>query len=180
MGLARAQFDVVVYGATRIYRLAVDHSLARRYGFVFKSVVPASRCGVFNFLQSAWGRFRSRSGRSLFRLLGISNRWQIGSFVSELLRVARKANADYYIVHLEQGAWVGTRLLSEGLRVGVDMEDWYSEDLLPEARRYRPVRLLRDLERTLLVHGSHATCPSGAMSRRIDPRVWMCPTINSL
>lgn len=165
MTLARAQFDIVVYGvSTDPACLEVDQALARRHGFVFKSVAPTSQFGFINRLQSTWRRLRSRLGRDLFRFLGISNRWQIGSFVPELLRAARKASADYYIVHLEPGAWVGARLLSAGFRVGVDMEDWFSEDLLPEARRYRPVSLLRDLERTLLINGAHATCPSRAMS----------------
>jgi glycosyltransferase involved in cell wall biosynthesis len=54
-----------------------------------------------------------------------------------------------------------------GRRVGVDMEDWFSEDLLPEARAQRPVRLLRRLERDLLATGAHATCPSRAMSEAL-------------
>ena len=47
------------------------------------------------------------------------------------------------------------------------MEDWYSADLLPEERKYRPIRLLRDLERELLIKGGHATCPSHAMSNAL-------------
>ena len=40
--------------------------------------------------------------------------------------------------------------------MGVDMEDWFSEDLLPEARRTRPIRLLKQLEKNLLCHGVHS------------------------
>lgn len=47
------------------------------------------------------------------------------------------------------------------------MEDWYSEDLLPETRNYRPLRLLHYLERQLLLYGAHATCPSYAMSEAL-------------
>ena len=46
----------------------------------------------------------------------------------------------------------------------MDMEDWFSEDLLPEARRARPIRLLRELEKNLLCHGVHNTCTSEAMA----------------
>ena len=45
------------------------------------------------------------------------------------------------------------------------MEDWFSEDLLPEARRGRPVDLLGELERRLLRRASFASCPSQAMSQ---------------
>src|SRR4029077_21139565 len=51
--------------------------------------------------------------------------------------------------------------------VGIDMEDWYSEDLTLEARKSRPVRLLRELERELLTSGAHATCTSRAMSEAL-------------
>ena len=48
------------------------------------------------------------------------------------------------------------------------MEDWFSEDLLPEARKHRPVRLLRQLEQELLRAGAHASCPSRAMSAALS------------
>jgi glycosyltransferase involved in cell wall biosynthesis len=47
------------------------------------------------------------------------------------------------------------------------MEDWFSEDLLPEARRHRPLGLLRSLEREVLSRGVHASCPSRAMSEAL-------------
>jgi glycosyltransferase involved in cell wall biosynthesis len=56
----------------------------------------------------------------------------------------------------------------------VDLEDWFSEDLLPEARRQRPVGLLRKLERDLLQHAAHATCPSQAMSVALSAE-YGCP-----
>jgi glycosyltransferase involved in cell wall biosynthesis len=51
--------------------------------------------------------------------------------------------------------------------VAVDMEDWFSEDLLPEARKHRPIRLIRSLERELLSYGTYSSCPSRAMSDAI-------------
>jgi glycosyltransferase involved in cell wall biosynthesis len=47
------------------------------------------------------------------------------------------------------------------------MEDWFSEDLLPDTRRYRPLHLLRFLERELLEHGTYVSCPSHAMSNAL-------------
>ena len=44
------------------------------------------------------------------------------------------------------------------------MEDWFSEDLLPEARKHRPLRLLEKLEREVLRHAVHATSTSQAMA----------------
>jgi glycosyltransferase involved in cell wall biosynthesis len=57
--------------------------------------------------------------------------------------------------------------MRDGRRAGVDMEDWYSQDLLAGARAQRPLGLLRRLESELLVKGAYATCPSRAMSQAL-------------
>jgi len=44
------------------------------------------------------------------------------------------------------------------------MEDWFSEDLLPEARKGRPIQLLKTLEKDLLCYGSYSSCTSEAMA----------------
>ena len=55
------------------------------------------------------------------------------------------------------------------------MEDWFSEDLLPEARRKRPLHLLRSLEDTLLKRGAYAACPSHAMSAALAQEFGCAP-----
>jgi glycosyltransferase involved in cell wall biosynthesis len=166
--LARAGFEVVVYGASfDADQLRTDEELADRHSFSFRSVLPVGKGGAMPTLLSIWRRIRTRAGIDLSRYFHIENAWQLGPAVVELARQARKAKADYYIAHLEQGAWVGTRLHRSGYRVGIDMEDWYSEDLLAEARKSRPLRLLRELERQLLTRGAHATCPSRALSEAL-------------
>jgi glycosyltransferase involved in cell wall biosynthesis len=130
-----------------------DRVLARAYGFECLSVGTANLAS----------RVRSRLGREVFRRLGVQNRWQLGYHARQLLTAARQVNARYCILHLEQALWVGMQLVKDGRRVGLDMEDWYSEDLLPEARSSRPLRMLRDLERRLLRKAAHTTCPSRAM-----------------
>jgi glycosyltransferase involved in cell wall biosynthesis len=62
---------------------------------------------------------------------------------------------------------VAVELLRRGRRVGVDMEDWFSEDLLPGARRRRPINLLRQFEKELLARGRYASCPSTSMSKSL-------------
>jgi len=85
--------------------------------------------------------------------------------MAELLwKEGRKRSADLYIAHSEAGMWAAEQLRKEGRSVGVDMEDWFSEDLLPEARRTRPIRLLKKLENNLLCKGVHSTCTSEAMA----------------
>src|SRR6202023_3342194 len=83
------------------------------------------------------------------------------------LRAVSRQAANLYIAHSELGMDAAANLLRGGWPVGIDMEDWYSEDLLPEARKSRPLRLLRNLERELLTTSSHATCPSRSMSEAL-------------
>ena len=163
--LARAGYDVVVHGASPDpLTLERDRAFAQSRGFAYESVAGhLSEDGVAR-REVLWRRLRGRVGHDAFRLLGLENRWQLGYYGSELLRRARSSTADYFIVHLEQSMWVGDRLIRSGERVGVDIEDWFSEDLLPEARRKRPVDLLRTLERRLLQQAAHASCPSRTMS----------------
>jgi glycosyltransferase involved in cell wall biosynthesis len=67
-----------------------------------------------------------------------------------MLREALSIKADLTMVHSEAGLWVGKQLRQRGFRVGVDFEDWFSEDLPMADRKGRPLRLLKALERTLL------------------------------
>jgi glycosyltransferase involved in cell wall biosynthesis len=164
---ARAGFNVVVYGAaSATAQQEVDEELARSHGFVFKSVLPSDGM-LKSLLLSTWRRLRVRIGVELYRYLGIENAWQLGSSIVELAKQAKMAKADYYIAHLEQAAWVGARLTRSGARVGIDMEDWYSDDLPPEARKYRPLRLIRSLEGDLLTMGTHSTCTSHVMGEAL-------------
>ena len=166
--VASAGFQVVVYGASfEPSQRQFDEELARRHSFTFKSVLSPGEGGIRQLLLSFWRRVRTRAGVDLNRYLHIENSWQLGPAVVELEKQSRKAKADYYIAHLEQGSWVGAQLHRSGSRVGIDMEDWYSEDLPLEARKNRPLNLLRDLERKLLTSCAHATCTSQAMSKAL-------------
>ena len=119
------------------------------------------------------GRVRrvcSRVARELGQRFGRENSYQLGYAGPELLREARLREADLYLAHSEQGMWAAAKLLEEGAKAGVDMEDWFSEDLPPASRKGRPVGLLRRLERELLSRGAHRTCTSEAMSMALAQR----------
>ena len=109
-------------------------------------------------------KIKSYLGHGASILLQWDNSWQLGPMAGVLWREARKRSADLYIGHLEGGIWAAEQLRKQGKRVGVDLEDWYSEDLLPEARRNRPIRLLKKLERNLLCEGVYSSCTSEAMA----------------
>jgi glycosyltransferase involved in cell wall biosynthesis len=84
-----------------------------------------------------------------------------------MMQVARRTRADLTIVHSEGGLWVGAQLLAEGFRVGVDFEDWFSEDLLPEARTSRPIAELKSLEKHLARECVYSLTTSQALSNAL-------------
>jgi glycosyltransferase involved in cell wall biosynthesis len=173
--LALAGHEVVVLGASLNHlALATDEALARDRGFTFQSVVPLGRNGRPRLWHSLRWRIRTRLANKLHEVTGRESRLQLGYFVPELWRATKTWQPDYTIVHLEQALWVGEQLLKAGHPVGIDLEDWYSEDLLPEARRHRPVRLLHRLEGQMLRAAGHGTCTSSAMSQALAAE-FSCP-----
>lgn len=81
-----------------------------------------------------------------------------------LFHRARTLAADLTIVHNEVPHSVGLRLLEGGRAVAADFEDWHSEDLLPEQRRNRPLRLLRRQEQLLLRRARYCSTTSQALA----------------
>jgi len=159
--LANAGFSVEVLGAWFDSALrARDRELVSQLPFTFTPVLDLTQ----NALASFGCRARAKLGQLTFRFAGWQNQWQFGYAVSALQKAARERLADLYIAHSEAALIAATDLQRAGRRVGVDMEDWFSEDLMPLARSGRPVRLLRDLERGLLRSSLYSSCPSQAMS----------------
>ena len=163
--MSRAGFDVDVLGAWFDPELKRrDQQLMAGAPFRFVPVVDAVNASRMESLRLFAGRGKAKFGNIFRRYTGASNAWQFGHMPAALLQAARRIPGDLYLAHLESSMMAARELLAKGKRVGIDMEDWYSEDLLPEARRYRPLQLLRDLESQLLRHAVHSTCPSHAMS----------------
>lgn len=168
LALAGAGCHVVVLGAWLDGGLQVrDRALLETLPFRFQPVLDlVTEAGRTNPHWLAY-RLRNRLGSLAFQVLGLANRWQFGYASGAMLSQARSSRSSLFIAHSEAGMLAAVDLIKRGVRVGVDLEDWFSEDLLPEARRSRPVGLLRRLEMTLLQRGVHATCPSRAMSQAL-------------
>jgi glycosyltransferase involved in cell wall biosynthesis len=166
--LARAGHDVQVLGAwldpdlkARDLPLIVDAPF--RFVPVLDSTVPGLRDTAAQFLR----RVRRKAVNARHAMTGWESPHQLGFAVKPMLAHAQKIAANLFIAHSESALHIAWTLMNRGKRVGVDMEDWFSEDLLPESRRRRPLRLLRFLERELLVRGAYASCPSRVMSEAL-------------
>jgi glycosyltransferase involved in cell wall biosynthesis len=168
--LANAGFSVTAIGAWFDKSLkARDVEMQRGLPFGFKPAMdvadnPSRRLRL---------RLSAKIGSITHRLVRFENRRQLG-YAYSALRTASRQPASLYIAHSEAAIAVAADLLREGRLVGIDAEDWFSEDMPMEARKDRPVRLLRDLERQLLNLGRYSACPSHAMSEALA-REFGCP-----
>ncbi len=163
--LARAGHEVTVLGAWRDADLkAQDQRFLRNSPFRFMPVLDTTGSGWREMTAHLVRRARRKAAHLAHRAIGRQSPARLGDAVTLLLQRANAMAADLYIAHSEQGLHAAWQLTRQGRRVGVDMEDWFSEDLLPQAGRSRPLKLLRFLEAELLRHGAYASCPSRAMS----------------
>jgi glycosyltransferase involved in cell wall biosynthesis len=168
--LANAGYTVTVIGAWFDEGLkARDLEIQKSLPFSFKPAID----GTENKLHRLRLRATVKVGAVAHRFARFESRSQLGySFRS--LRASSRQPANLYIAHSEAAMAVAKDLLDDGCLVGIDLEDWFSQDLSPDARKHRPVRLLRNLERKLLTFGGYSTCPSRAMSRALA-REFGCP-----
>jgi glycosyltransferase involved in cell wall biosynthesis len=165
MAIAKAGHKVEVLGAWSDEGLkSRDLELMATLPFQYTPVIDTTITNLGCALHKQAYRLRGKIGQLVYRILNVPNHWQLGYTIGALGHAAKKRRADLYIAHSEAGMRVAVDLLRSGQRVAVDMEDWFSADLLPAARRQRPVELLRSLEQTLLRRGVYSTCPSHAMS----------------
>lgn len=159
--LARAGFEVIVISSQWNASLKrEDKRVAALSGFEHRVPFDLSEGGIANFAR----RISSRAGREAVRLTGMQSRSALGYGITALGQAALAAQADLTIGHQEVGLVVACQLGARGLKTGVDMEDWYSEDLLENARKYRPLKLLRQMEAQALSGMTHCTTTSEAMA----------------
>jgi glycosyltransferase involved in cell wall biosynthesis len=167
--LADAGFETTVLGGWVDRRLkALDIELLQSVPFTFRPVIDITGGGLARLAVRA----RRRISQSVFTTTGVGTVAQLGYAGPELCNVASRIRSDLSIAHSEAALVAADRLMDSGNRVGVDMEDWFSQDLPEEARRTRPTTWLSELERRLL-HGHHATCTSHAMSEALS-REYKC------
>lgn len=165
--LSAAGYRIQVLGAALDRDLAAaDRKLMTSRDWTFTPVVDMTRESPSDGARTLL-RARTKGGRILGQTLGLENHWQLGYCAPELLSAARKSDASLFIAHSEQALWVVNALHRDGRATATDMEDWFSEDLLPEAREERPIALLRTLEAQTLRTARHASCTSTAMSRAL-------------
>lgn len=171
--LGRAGYDVTVMSIsvqTRFERLDLD--LMR--GQPFKRVViDYTRQSLDRRLVDFLERSATFGARWLCATLGIEFAQSLGP-ASAVLSFARRFPADLTIVHTEIPIWAAQYLIRDGRKVAVDVEDWYSEDLLYADRQSRPIRLLQKAESAVLTRCAYASATSQSMADALH-LAYRCP-----
>ncbi|MBF0588815.1 MAG: glycosyl transferase family 1 [Magnetococcales bacterium] len=165
LALTEAGHDVTVCGIWSVQAfIDYDRLLMAEGRWRFRPMLDFSNRRPMNRLKNSWLRLRSRLARETYRRWNHFSPYLLGYGAGVMLKVARQEQADLTIVHSESGLWVGKQLLEEGFRVGVDFEDWFSEDLQPQARTFRPVKELQALEGHLARHCRYCLTTSKVMA----------------
>ena len=165
--LAAAGHDVTVCGVWFDAELASrDRNLASQQTYRFEPALDF-RPNQPNLRR--WSvRLQSRLAREGFLRWGLFFPTLMGYGAKALLQKAKNFNADLTIVHSEAGLWVAQQLMKNGYRVGVDFEDWFSQDLLPEAQKKRPIEHICRLERLLMEQCTYKLTTSQAMATALS------------
>lgn len=145
--LSSAGHDVTVIGhwldETSAHR---DTQLVAGKRWSFRPALDLTARGVNGWFRKVGSRVRSRASHELYKRARFYSAGLHGYGGGELLSAALKSGADLTIVHSEMGLWVGKQLIERGHRVGVDFEDWFSEDLAPDRTPAKRLDVLRSLE----------------------------------
>lgn len=164
LALAASGFNVVIITTfTHPDLLAEDLKLIEGSGVTLK--------GVVNMLPGqapAWYRLKERivrrvAGEAIARF-GWETAYALGYDYRKNLKAALREKADLYTCHQEISTVIGCKLMKRGFKVAFDFEDWYSHDLLPEANRTRPVKLLEKYEKIALMKGTLCYTTSHALA----------------
>ncbi len=163
--LTEAGHKVIVHGAWSTEQgVETDRNIAEQGGYAFVPLLPPDT------LEGKLHILLQRAARKVMPW----SRWTLGLMPVVLERAAIRHRPHLAIAHSEPALFAVLALRKRGVRVGVDMEDWFSEDLPPESRRHRPVALLRKTERELLCCAAYVTCTTEAMSDALA-RAYGCP-----
>ncbi|MFC1681543.1 glycosyltransferase [Pseudomonadota bacterium] len=160
MILSRAGYNITVAGCWFIPKLiARDKEITSRSPFEFVQYAdfsphfPTSR---FLIRAKRWSALR-------FKLFSGS---YFGYAAEEMLNLSLYRKANLTIVHSEAGLWVANELALKDYRIGIDFEDWFSEQAGMQEDPNRR-QCLKDLESTVLAQASYSLAASRAMSQAL-------------
>ncbi|MCB0334028.1 MAG: glycosyltransferase, partial [Bdellovibrionales bacterium] len=141
-----------------------DKQLRETKSWDFQPVLCFERRHLF---RNRVTRVKRKIALEVFQKFNIFSPELLGYGAREMLSTVQREKPDLTIIHSEAGLWVGSQLLQQGFRVGIDFEDWFSEDLPLEARKGRPTQEIRQFEETLARSCQYSLTTSTAMAENM-------------
>lgn len=161
-----ANYGYNVHILTAVFSNALlqqDKAAIQGYNIQLHIIIDHSQKSVSLFM----AKILNRSGRLLVKCFNSQNASALGYRAGKYLKTCLALKANLYICHQELATYIGNKLIKRGCKVAFDLEDWYSEDLLPEARRRRPIALLQKAESVAVNSGTYCTTTSAALAKKL-------------
>lgn len=166
--LAAAGYSVEVLGGLfQASMSAREAALHASKLWVYTMLVDAASSSFGRKAQWLRLRLRRRLSRELYARFGLSDGRQLGYLGPEMLALVMRRRPDLVIAHNPSGVWVAAQLRRRGVPCAVDMEDWYSEDVVPDEANHYPVHALREWEREALNGSVFSLTTSRVMSEAL-------------
>ena len=164
LALARLNYVVTILTAIHSNELLLqDLHLLKSTAIKYEFYSDLRKPGFNSFTQ----RLVKKIATDLQSKLHIENTYSLGYNVWRLLKKCRSIKANLYIMHQELATCIGPSLIKKGHKVAFDFEDWYSEDLLPQAQNKRPIKLLRKAESAALSNGIFSITTSKTLAAKL-------------
>lgn len=148
--LSRAGYDVTILTTfTYADLLEEDLKLIDTKKIKYKGIInmipeKASKLSILK------NRIERRIAGEIISRFGVENVNSLGYDFNRNLKLAMREKADLYTCHQEASTVIGCKLIQNGFKAAFDLEDWYSHDLLPDANKSRPIKLLEKYEKFAL------------------------------
>lgn len=165
IALAKLDYKVTILNSIYSKELLKEDYLIIK-GFNNISFIHYNNLTEKNY-HSIWSRVVNKTARYI-NYLAIETIFSIGYAPYSALKKCININPDLYIMHQELPTVIGNILIDKGKNVAFDLEDWYTQDLLPEDRKYRPDKLLQKAECTALNEGKFVYTTSIAMAEAMQ------------
>ena len=165
IALAKIGYNVEVLNSVYDTNLlAEDKNLVKNYPIKLNHVSDLS---VKNFT-SFCDRLIKKTADFFVKYLRIETRYALGYAPNRYLKKALAIKAHLYICHQELPLYLGIKLSQKGFKTAFDIEDWHSEDLMPNVRKSKAIRLLKKTEKFALGKGAYCSTTSHALAKKLS------------
>ncbi len=142
-----------------------DRELIKKYKWQFAPIIDLrNKYNIKVFLS----KLKRKLGNIIFNYLKIESTWQLGYASNLYYAQALKHKPNLVIAHSESTLNVALKLHKHGINIGVDFEDWFSEDLPDNARKTRPISLIKKLEKQILNKATYRVTNSNSLARNLE------------